>query len=819
MPRTHTVVEGDSLWSLAVRFYGDGTLYPLIAQANSISDPDLIVDGRVLTIPDVDKMPRVGPVFTGSPVDVFRGTLPYASEIFGVYQPLAGWFGQRNTLRAANAIPMEGIAGLTPESFSGSGARILSTALLKSVADKFIVKESQGVLSPVGLATLFREYFFEFDTFLGSPAGHIWISPGGTVEIIEVSTRRTVLEKTAEQSETTTRKAEETLTTQEDIADAIKEDNANDTKLGVSASGGANFSGIYHAEASTSFSIGNTSHKSSEETHKHTRTQSSKVSSEIQRNFKTTFRTVTETTDTTSRRYVLQNTTSKLVNYELRRKMRKVGVQVQHIGTKLSWQVFLDTPGTELGLGELIHVVPAPDLSSIKKPEPPPPLLQKETPFTGPFPIRRAIDTNTEIDKNRDFVHHLPGSPTVSDHDNVEFVVAREDFIVDPPAPGYTLARATFVSSSTNMFIPESQPIQVNNAETGSFTVFAQFLNSGNLSPIVLTFNLTWNPPNTDAAHDQYKLDLDDYNAQVAELQRAAYANAIRDRVKLVSGIRPRRSEDLRSEERHSVYATLIRKLQLFRDQHLGSELIQQIFDVDEMLYFVAPDYWRPSPKDQDPPPRSADSVGKYPVPEPPTKGEIDKDPLAGDAVVSWYSHTAKNKALDPLRKATDEYRMNYPITEDSQAAPLGSSLGWLIQIDGDDRRNEFLNAAWVKAVLPIRAGHELDALDWLAAADVEGEAGLGMDYPFQQGDPPDYQGKKFGDVLKLLAAALQAANTDIKNTLASEKVFETGFDPLMGGFRPAEPYMIFDQWVEVLPTDQVVAVEVTYDPKTGKQL
>jgi len=122
-----------------------------------------------------------------------------------------------------------------------------------------------------------------------------------------------------------------------------------------------------------------------------------------------------------------------------------------------------------------------------------------------------------------------------------------------------------------------------------------------------------------------------------------------------------------------------------------------------------------------------------------------------------------------------------------------------------------------VKAVLPIRPGHELEALDWLAQAKVEGEAGLGQPYPMQPGDPASYQGKSMGDVLELLAAELQASNTDIKNTLATEKVFETGFDPLGTGFRPAEPYQVFDEWLEVLPTDQVVAVEVKYDPKTGK--
>ena len=54
---------------------------------------------------------------------------------------------------------------------------------------------------------------------------------------------------------------------------------------------------------------------------------------------------------------------------------------------------------------------------------------------------------------------------------------------------------------------------------------------------------------------------------------------------------------------------------------------------------------------------------------------------------------------------------------------------------------------------------------------------------------------------------------------MASEKVFETGFDPLAGGFRPAEPYEVFDQWIEILPTDQVAAVAVRYDPKTGQQI
>jgi hypothetical protein len=54
------------------------------------------------------------------------------------------------------------------------------------------------------------------------------------------------------------------------------------------------------------------------------------------------------------------------------------------------------------------------------------------------------------------------------------------------------------------------------------------------------------------------------------------------------------------------------------------------------------------------------------------------------------------------------------------------------------------------------------------------------------------------------------------------DKVYEHGFYPLQGGFRVqagGEDFEVFDQWVEVLPTDQVVPVEVTYDPKTGRQV
>ena len=50
---THTVVSGDCLWNLAKKYYGDGSKYTVIYEANKdkIQNPNLIYDGQILIIP------------------------------------------------------------------------------------------------------------------------------------------------------------------------------------------------------------------------------------------------------------------------------------------------------------------------------------------------------------------------------------------------------------------------------------------------------------------------------------------------------------------------------------------------------------------------------------------------------------------------------------------------------------------------------------------------------------------------------------------------------------------------------------------------
>lgn len=52
MVRTHTVAAGETLSGLALRFYGEADLYPLIATASGIPDPGVIAVGQRLIFPD-----------------------------------------------------------------------------------------------------------------------------------------------------------------------------------------------------------------------------------------------------------------------------------------------------------------------------------------------------------------------------------------------------------------------------------------------------------------------------------------------------------------------------------------------------------------------------------------------------------------------------------------------------------------------------------------------------------------------------------------------------------------------------------------------
>ena len=54
-PVFYTIVKGDTLWGIASEFYGNGSKYPLIVEANLevIKDADKIYPGQAIRIPEL----------------------------------------------------------------------------------------------------------------------------------------------------------------------------------------------------------------------------------------------------------------------------------------------------------------------------------------------------------------------------------------------------------------------------------------------------------------------------------------------------------------------------------------------------------------------------------------------------------------------------------------------------------------------------------------------------------------------------------------------------------------------------------------------
>jgi hypothetical protein len=723
------------------------------------------------------------------------------------------------------------LAQHTPSKLKELFFREPKTALMLSMVMEdpllsFGANSYDAILSPIGIVHLYREYFFEFDSFLGPPVGHVWLSPGGTVELIEVNTRKVFTEQTYESMTETTAKSESEVVTKDELSDAVKDENRNDIKFGFSNIASYT-TPIFQDTATASLSIDNAKMHSSETTYKHMRQQSEKLSSEIKRNFKTTFRTSTEVTDTTSKRYVIANKTKRLVNYELRRKMRKVGVQVQDIGVQLCWHTFVDDPGHELGIAKLVHIGDPPSLADLVQPNGPEMLAAQtqDATLTIPFVGKDTDDTDNAYTNGRE--------TEVGPADETEHIVADFPFDVTYAKPGFTLVRVDPDSQGNDAKLSIRERESVEGSSTASFVVHLDYIHWHDRDSINIKVVQHWAPSEATqtALKAEYDMRMKDYTVEKARRYKEAFFKASRERIKLASKITARDSEVLREEERTVVYRKLISQLMsvgTHQSKHVVSELVRSIFDVDKMLYFVAPEWWIPRLH------HNAQHLGERPAPvvEPGAiaLGRVTLGTaIPSENIVDWGG--AKEVGCD-----------NYYITEDSAPGKVGSSLGWLLQLDGDNLRNTLLNSPWVKAVVPIRIGKEQAAINWLQQANVEGDDGLDGEYIASPDDPERLQStpthtvtvrealdhlikdiQEFDRESRTALLPNPAEPEDMSNhfagSLPTEAVFEHGFYPLEGGVRfdqqGTEQARIFTQWMEILPTDQVAALAVEYDPKT----
>lgn len=763
----------------------------------------------------------------------------------------------------------------------------------------------EAVLSPLGILHIFRQNFFEFDNFLGHAVEHIWLAPGATTELIEVSSRRVLVEESLERSLERSIRNEVGTTTEDELSEALRTENQRDTKVGFSVSGGATIL-VAHADASSSMSVAETQRAAREENHRTKRQQSTKLASEIRSNFKSTFRTVTEMTDTRSKRYVIENRVgpdggpAAVVNYELRRKMRQVGVQTQDVGTQLCWQIYIDDPGRELGVAQLVHLASKSDLSKYEsQPTKDLPISLTET-ITVLLPVPKQGQTNSlgpiaasgflglmaggvpvaaagvavyEVleslfgdDGGDREPYEIKPSTTLRQEYKINlptgYAIAPEDEQQDPENPSFALNGGQIPLKHIANGLKTNSRMQIASAADGRVLLV---VDAGKVTPgelMEFQFRIKIKP--TAAAEAAVAAEnaavKKENEARTAERDRRLkedFINGVRDRVKLASQVKARSTADLREEERTVIYRALIARL--MRDAwsltvdrkvaHLRSEFIRSMFDIDRMFYAVAPEWWQPRLH------KSDQQVGGL-LPEYLSKAKLELSAVSNTSaqrfanVQSVQQRRARSRVLDGedvVGWGGEGRADNYMITEDSNPAPLGASLGWLLQLDGDNLRNAFLNAPWVKAVIPIRPGRERAALEWLQQGEVEGDEGLEDIYAGDDASVFKARLASLGEdrdptirevmmmVADDVAAKGRAAMTLVEEELQEngktrtvrylppERVFEFGFDPMDRGFNampdPDEAFGMVDQWVEVLPTDQIGAVQVSYDAKSGRMI
>ncbi len=214
------------------------------------------------------------------------------------------------------------------------------------------------------------------------------------------------------------------------------------------------------------------------------------------------------------------------------------------------------------------------------------------------------------------------------------------------------------------------------------------------------------------------------------------------------SKIRPRPANELRREERYEVMNRMVSHLFGGGDDPseptpLEIETFHRYFDIESMFITTHPSWWRPR---------------FQPV------GVLNGRPA-------------------------------YEITAESEPAKLGSSLGWQIQLDGDNRRNEFLNSPWLRVCLPIRGEREEEAVRWLAK-HIEGDMGFDIN----------------SGPLKDLLDDLKQRRSD------EEQLGQDGYDYVTvnstiaapdGALKPENVYPVVNEFDVTLPTEGFVYDEV----------
>ncbi len=69
LPTTHTISEGETLWSIALKYYNSGYNWVTLAKENNLANSDVIAVGSVLNIPQAETIKPVEGVTSSTAVE------------------------------------------------------------------------------------------------------------------------------------------------------------------------------------------------------------------------------------------------------------------------------------------------------------------------------------------------------------------------------------------------------------------------------------------------------------------------------------------------------------------------------------------------------------------------------------------------------------------------------------------------------------------------------------------------------------------------------------------------------------------------------
>jgi hypothetical protein len=591
-------------------------------------------------------------------------------------------------------------------------------------------------LSPLGIAHLYRQIYFNDTEGVGPIEQAFTVAPGETLEVFYENMRKQTHEEVMELGSESVSEMAYEAKLQDEVSDKVSSMIHRDTATAMSANASGSI-GVWSAGASASVDMKASSDRGREIAVRRLEDTTKRASERITKSLRIKTTDGYEERVTSSTRRKITNTSPKPVNYGLRRVLKKVNVKVQDLGERLVWQLYIRNPGEGLALSKFVHFREA---EPISVPDIPPGVSPRPQGGTDTGTTTCALgkqENNGTIEHYIDVMFQVPpgrkvtaiGVDSISDlegggkHDKAPSPIRFEGGVIDAGNYRYT------------------QKIMVKKGDSNSVSI---------------SYSYTWVP--ADDVMTAWSEECKAARAKITEELLTQQFEKAKTLITEKSKIMPRAAQDLRQEERYEIMNRMISYL--FGKKHdpaeispLEIEYFQKYMDINSMFIYTYPAWWKPR-----------------------------------------YSSTS-----------TGFRRSGYEISADSEPAPLGSSLGWLIQLDGDNRRHEFLNSPWVRICIPIRQTYEREATAWLAQ-NIEGVIGYN---PTQ-------------DPLKKVLEHFEELNKKIRSLKLEEGPDYVTIDTKVNlsppqnnaPLKPEHVYPIIDQFEVTVPTDGFVYETLEVDTK-----